>query len=78
MPYEFDEWEEDPQPQASSARSLGPPRKFTGIGVLDPPSPPSYPIGPVAALPTRFWIRLIAGVAIAVLIGSILFIFFSR
>lgn len=78
MPYEFHEWEEVLQPEASSSRSLGPPRKFTGIGVLEPPGPPSLPVGPLAALPTRFWIRFIAGVAVAVLVVSLLFILFAR
>jgi hypothetical protein len=40
MPYEFTEWEHEPEPEASSSRTGGPPRKVTGIGILDPPSPP--------------------------------------
>ena len=78
MSYEFHEWEDELQPEASSARGLGPPRKFTSIGVLGPPGPPSLPVGPLAALPIRFWIRFIAGVAVAVLVASILFMFFAR
>jgi len=35
MPYDFQEWEEELEPQTSSARIGGPPRKLTGIGVLE-------------------------------------------
>ena len=37
MPYEFAENEDELEPQASSARGGGLPRKLTGTGVLDPP-----------------------------------------
>src|SRR5580700_4739937 len=40
MHYEFTEWEQEPEPEASSSRIGGPPRKVTGIGILDPPLPP--------------------------------------
>jgi hypothetical protein len=43
MAHEFREWQQEPEPQASSAHSVIPPRKFTGIGVLDPPLPPKKP-----------------------------------
>jgi hypothetical protein len=36
MPHQFTEYEDEPQPQSSSRRSGGPPRKRTGAGVLDP------------------------------------------
>ena len=45
MPYEFRQWEEELEPQPSSARLGGPPRKLTGIGLLDPPGPPKRPPG---------------------------------
>lgn len=35
MAYEFSEHDPELEPQASSARLGGPPRKFTGIGILD-------------------------------------------
>ena len=41
MPYEFSEWEQEPEPQASFSRSGSPPRKHAGIGFLDPPGPPT-------------------------------------
>jgi hypothetical protein len=39
MPYEFNEWEHEPQTQTSSSRGGGPPRKTTGVGLLDPTVP---------------------------------------
>jgi hypothetical protein len=65
MPYEFREWEEELELQASSARFGGPPRKSAGIGVLDPPGPPKRPPGPLAALPASFLTRLVAGLILA-------------
>jgi hypothetical protein len=65
MPYEFQEWKEELQPQASSARKGGPPHKSTRIGVLDPPGPPKRTAGPLAALPASFLKRLFAGLILA-------------
>jgi hypothetical protein len=65
MAYEFWEWDEELQPQASSARSGGPPRKSTRIGVLDPPRPPRSPRGPSAAPLASFLMRLFAGLVLA-------------
>jgi hypothetical protein len=59
MPYEFRQWEEELEPQPSSGRFGGPPRKSTGVGVLDPPGPPA---GPRAAMPASF-LLLLVGVA---------------
>ena len=55
MAYEHTEWEHEPEPQASSSRSGGPPRKTVGTGVLDPPLPPTsrtphLPIGKILAV----------------------------
>jgi hypothetical protein len=36
MAYEYTEWDQQPEPEASSSRGGGPPRKNTGIGILDP------------------------------------------
>ena len=41
MPYEFNEWEQEPETQAFSSRGGGPPRKITGVGILDPSVPPT-------------------------------------
>jgi hypothetical protein len=78
MPYEFRHWEEELQPEASSARGGGPPRKSTAIGVLDPPGPPKRPPGPLAALPASFLTRLFAGLLLAGLGLFILFLLFAR
>jgi hypothetical protein len=78
MPYEFRQWEEELEPQPSSARLGGPPRKLTGIGVLDPPGPPKRPPGPLAALPASFLTRLLAGLILAGLGLFILFLLFSH
>jgi hypothetical protein len=73
MPYDFQEWEEELEPQPSSARIGGPPRKLTGIGVLDPPGPTKRSPGPLAALPASFLKRVLAGLILA---GTVL-LFFS-
>lgn len=78
MPYEFRHWEEEPEPQSSSARIGGPPRKSTGIGVLDPPGPPKRPPGSLAGLPASFLMRLFGGLILAGLGLFILFLLFSR
>jgi hypothetical protein len=63
MPYEFTEWEQEPEPQPSSARSGNPPRKHAGIGILDPPGPPKRWPG---AIP---WSSLSRGLALLILVG---------
>lgn len=78
MPYEFQDWEEDLQPLASAARLGGPPRKSTGIGVLDPPGPPRRPLGPLAALPASFLVRLLAGLLLGGLGLFLLYLLFLR
>lgn len=44
MPYKFTKYEPDPETQSSASRSMGPPRKGTGIGVLDPPGETRGPL----------------------------------
>jgi hypothetical protein len=78
MPYEFRQWEEELEPQPSSARLGGPPRKSIGIGVLDPPGPPKRPPGPLAAQPASFLTRLFAGLILAGLGLLLLLLLFSR
>jgi hypothetical protein len=68
--YEFTEYESEPEPQGSFARGSGPPRKHTGIGILDPAFPPKRPPGPIpAASASLLWrivgALLLAGLAIA-------------
>ena len=78
MPYEFAEWNEEPEAQAGSSRSGGPPRKSIGVGVLDPPGPPSKHGPPFLSLP-RFSSRILVAlilVALAVAIGAFLRLWF--
>ena len=73
MPYEFAENEYELDPQASSARGGGPPRKRTGIGVLDPPFPPKRPPG---AILTRLLWRMAAALLLAGLVIMTFFVLF--
>jgi hypothetical protein len=66
MPYEFTDREYEPEAQASSSRGNIPPRKFTGVGVLDPPVPPKKQPGPLTPLPASLLERVLA---VIILIG---------
>jgi hypothetical protein len=78
MPYEFAENEFELEPDASSARSGGPPRKITGIGILDPPVPPRRPPGPIPATPASLFLRVLGGLLLLGLTAGILFLLFAR
>jgi hypothetical protein len=68
MAYEFIEREAELVPEASSARSGGPPRKLTGIGTLDPPTSPRYPLKqppPLPAARVSLWLRIFAVIALS-------------
>jgi hypothetical protein len=41
MPHQHSEFDREPEPEPSSSRTGGPPHKSTGIGIVDPPPPPS-------------------------------------
>jgi len=76
VPYDFAENEFELGPQASSARGGGPPRKLTGIGILDPPVPPKKPVGPLPSIPVPRWLRGFAGLLLfAVFLAMLLFLF---
>jgi hypothetical protein len=66
MGYEFIEREDELEAQASSSRGGLPPRKITGVGVLDPPVPPRKPPGPIAPIPASW---LVSAFAAIILIG---------
>ena len=75
MPYQFNEYEDDLEPQASASLGGGPPRKTTAAGVLDPPVPPRRPPGPLASIPARWWLRVVAAIALlAILVGILAFV----
>src|SRR5258708_39354429 len=65
VPYDFAENEYELDPQASSARGGGPPRKLTGSGVLDPPFSPKTPPGPIPTAPSSILFRMYAGLLLA-------------
>jgi hypothetical protein len=67
MPYQFTAHEEEPQTQTSSAGSVVPPRKHTGVGVIDPPVPPKRPVPPLDKPPSPWLIRGFAILILAVL-----------
>jgi hypothetical protein len=77
MPHDFAEYEPELEPQGSSARGGGPPRKFAGIGVLDPPSPPKRPLGPIPSSPTGLLWRIAAAVLLAVIAAMMFFLLFA-
>jgi hypothetical protein len=60
MPYEFTDREYEPEPQASSSRGGLPPRKITGVGVLDPPVPPKKQPGSLTPIPASLLKRVLA------------------
>jgi hypothetical protein len=78
MPYSFTEWDQEPEPQASSARGGSPPRKSTLIGVLDPPTPPKKPIGPLSRIPLSIVLRILAGILLASLLVAMALMLFSH
>ena len=76
MPYDFAENEYELDPLASAARGSGPPRKFTGLDIVDPPIPPKRPLGPIPAIPSSPLFRILAGLiltGIAVTLFILLF-----
>jgi hypothetical protein len=78
MPYEFAEWDEEPEAQVGSRRGGGPPRNSVGIGVLDPPGSPSKPGQPFVSLP-GFTNRIPAALflaALALAIGAFVHFWF--
>ena len=66
MPYEFTDRQFEPGPQASSSRGGIPPRKITGVGVLDPPIPPKRQPGPLTPIPASLLKRIFA---VIILVG---------
>ncbi|MFY9733292.1 MAG: hypothetical protein WB723_10040 [Candidatus Acidiferrales bacterium] len=60
MPYEHRERDYEPETQASSSRGGKPPRKITGVGVLDPPVPPRKQPRPLGPIPASWLVRIFA------------------
>jgi hypothetical protein len=78
VPYNFGENEYEMDPLASSARGGGPPRKFAGIGVVDPPFPPKRPNGAVPAVPSSLLIRVLAGLILTGIAVTLFFLLFAK
>ena len=78
MPYEFSENEFELEAASSGALRGGPPRKLTGVGVLDPPVPPKRPPEPIPTKPASLFVRILAGLILAGLAGGMLFLLFGR
>ena len=77
MLYEFAENEFELDPQASSVRG-GPPRKWTGIGVVDPPFPPKRPPGPIPTVPSSLFLRILAGLILTGIATALFFLLFAK
>jgi len=77
VPYDFAENEYELDPQASSARGGGPPRKLTGAGVLDSPFPPKRPPGRIPTVPSSMMFRILAGAVLAGLATALFFLLFA-
>jgi hypothetical protein len=75
--YEFAENEDELEPQAASARGGGPPRKLTGIAVVDPPFPPKRPPGPTPMVPSSLVIRVLAGLILTGIAAALFFLLFA-
>ena len=78
MPHEFTEWEQEPEAQSSSGRTGGPPRKSTGIGVLDPPVPPKKPLGPIPGIPASLLLRIVAGMLLVAVVAALALLLFRH
>ncbi len=79
MPYEFTEFEYEPEAHASSSRGGRPPGKWTTAGVLDPLVPPGKPRDPASALSISLLARLFAALLLVSMgILTLLALFHSR
>ena len=78
MPYEFVKNEYQIEPQASGGRSLGPLRKWTGVGVRNPPVPPKRPPTPTPETSAPLLFRIFAGLLLAGLVAVTLFMLFAK
>jgi hypothetical protein len=78
VPYEFSENEFELEAAASGSLHGGPPRKLTGIGVLDPPVPPKRPPGPIPATPSSLFVRILAALILAGLTIGMFILLFGR
>ena len=78
MPYEFSENEFELEPAAASGRSSKPPRKYAGVGVVDPPGPPTHPLDAIPAASASLSWRIVGAVILVGLVAGILFLLFAK
>jgi hypothetical protein len=78
MAYTFTPWEQEPEAQASSGRTGGPPHKSTGIGVLDSPVPPKKPLGPIPGIPASLLLRIVAGMLLVAVVAALALLLFRH
>lgn len=78
MSYEFLENEFELEAASFGSMRGGPPRKLTGIGVLDPPVPPKRPPGPIPTESASLFARIVAGLVLAGLVLGTLLLLFGR
>jgi hypothetical protein len=78
VPYDFADNEYELDPLDSSARGGGPPRKFTGIDVVDPPIPPKRPPGSAPTVPSSLFIRILAGLILTGIAVTLFFLLFAK
>jgi hypothetical protein len=74
MPYEFNEWDHEPETQTSSSRGGGPPRKITGVGLLDPTVPPKRQ-GPLLPISAAMLMRIFGAIILVGLLVGIFLLF---
>jgi hypothetical protein len=76
MGYEYHEREQELEPQAASSRGGLPPRKITGVGVLDPPVPPRKQPRPLGPIPASWLVRAFAVILLfGLFVSAILLLF---
>ena len=77
MPYEFDEWEHEPETQTSSSHGGGPPRKITEVDLLDPTEPPKRqdPLLPISA---TMFMRIFAAIILVGMLVGMFLLFLQR
>jgi|tagenome__1003787_1003787.scaffolds.fasta_scaffold20962926_3 hypothetical protein len=74
MPYEFSEWDDEPETQTSSSRGGGPPRKITGVGLLDSAVPPKKQ-GPLLPISATMILRISAAILLVGMFVGIFLLF---
>ena len=75
MPHEFTEHEHELETQVSSSRGGHPPRKITGVGILDP-SMPSRRQNPLLPMSAPVFVRILAAIILVTIVVGIVAVAF--